>query len=44
VVCNVSDYSGTCSNTATDFAKLITITVFTPQKNEIVFAGFKANF
>jgi MSHA pilin protein MshD len=44
VVCNVSDYSGACSNTATDFAKLVTITVFTPQQNEIVFAGFKANF
>lgn len=43
-VCNVSDFNGNCSNTATDFAKLIRITVTTPLGNSVVFASYKANF
>jgi MSHA pilin protein MshD len=47
-VCNDSDYDGTCNiatNTTNNYtAKLITITVTTPQKDTIVFATYKANY
>ena len=42
-VCNVSNYTGSCSS-ATTFAKLVTITITTPLGNNVVFSRFKANF
>lgn len=44
-VCNDSTYSGDCNNTGNTYtAKLITVTVTTPQAYNLSFSAYKANY